>query len=296
MGVRLRPRRRCSTATRPTTTTTCSTTTLETAIGTEPVLGRHRRRRRRGRLRVPLGGRPQRRRVPAARTRSLPYPGKRPYPNPLFADANVDYDGDSLTLTEEYDLWVYTYSVTQHGDPHACSTLSLLRRHAVLALPHHVSGPTPAGTSRRSAASARTTSTQQFLAWASANGYRTRLPRHGADPFDAPVTWRRQRPATRSRDSNLNGDRRRRRESTTVRLRRQRLTSPTTSATRTPTASRNYDETHGRMRRSYWAGCYRIEKPFHDRVRRHAATSTPTPTATACATAPTTRTTTTSRT
>jgi hypothetical protein len=32
-----------------------------------------------------------------------PYPGKKPYPNPLDAsDANIDFDGDSLTLTEEY--------------------------------------------------------------------------------------------------------------------------------------------------------------------------------------------------
>jgi hypothetical protein len=34
-----------------------------------------------------------------------PYPGKRPYPNPLFADANVDYDGDGLTLAQEALLW-----------------------------------------------------------------------------------------------------------------------------------------------------------------------------------------------
>jgi Bacterial TSP3 repeat len=35
----------------------------------------------------------------------LPYPEKRPYPNALFADAGVDYDGDSLTLGEEFSLW-----------------------------------------------------------------------------------------------------------------------------------------------------------------------------------------------
>jgi hypothetical protein len=35
----------------------------------------------------------------------LPAPHKLPYPNPLFADANVDYDGDSLTLNDEYQLW-----------------------------------------------------------------------------------------------------------------------------------------------------------------------------------------------
>jgi hypothetical protein len=35
----------------------------------------------------------------------LPYPEKRPYPNALFADAATDYDGDSLTLGEEFSLW-----------------------------------------------------------------------------------------------------------------------------------------------------------------------------------------------
>jgi hypothetical protein len=40
---------------------------------------------------------------------SLPYPGKRPYPNPLDAtDAGTDYDGDGLVLSEEYALWRLT--------------------------------------------------------------------------------------------------------------------------------------------------------------------------------------------
>lgn len=39
---------------------------------------------------------------------NLPYPGKRPYPNALFADSNIDYDGDVLTLLEEYKAWRYT--------------------------------------------------------------------------------------------------------------------------------------------------------------------------------------------
>src|SRR3954452_15550039 len=34
-----------------------------------------------------------------------PYPAKRPYPNPLFADSDVDYDGDGLLLGQEYALW-----------------------------------------------------------------------------------------------------------------------------------------------------------------------------------------------
>jgi hypothetical protein len=40
-------------------------------------------------------------------TRALPYPGKRPYPNPLDpSDAQNDYDGDGLTLSDEHDAWV----------------------------------------------------------------------------------------------------------------------------------------------------------------------------------------------
>jgi IPT/TIG domain len=34
-----------------------------------------------------------------------PYPAKRPYPNPLFADSDIDYDGDGLLLGQEYALW-----------------------------------------------------------------------------------------------------------------------------------------------------------------------------------------------
>jgi hypothetical protein len=38
-------------------------------------------------------------------TPPTPYPARRPYPNPLFADADVDYDGDGLTLGQEASLW-----------------------------------------------------------------------------------------------------------------------------------------------------------------------------------------------
>jgi hypothetical protein len=38
--------------------------------------------------------------------RALPYPGKRPYPNPLFSDLNVDYDGDGLLAWQEHGMWV----------------------------------------------------------------------------------------------------------------------------------------------------------------------------------------------
>ncbi|HYV14692.1 MAG TPA: hypothetical protein VE972_01570 [Conexibacter sp.] len=40
-------------------------------------------------------------------SRALPYPGKRPYPNALDpTDAGIDYDGDGLTMADEYTAWV----------------------------------------------------------------------------------------------------------------------------------------------------------------------------------------------
>ena len=40
-------------------------------------------------------------------SRALPYPGKRPYPNPLDpSDAKTDYDGDGLTMADEHAAWV----------------------------------------------------------------------------------------------------------------------------------------------------------------------------------------------
>jgi hypothetical protein len=41
--------------------------------------------------------------------KAIPYPGKKPYPNALDgSDANLDFDGDGLTLTMEYQAWTYT--------------------------------------------------------------------------------------------------------------------------------------------------------------------------------------------
>jgi hypothetical protein len=40
-------------------------------------------------------------------TRALPYPGKRPYPNPLDpTDAYTDYDSDGLTMADEHAAWI----------------------------------------------------------------------------------------------------------------------------------------------------------------------------------------------
>jgi hypothetical protein len=52
--------------------------------------------------------------------RALPYPGKRPWPNPLDpSDTGYDFDGDGLTLSQEYKLWKFVggvFPVTAYSD------------------------------------------------------------------------------------------------------------------------------------------------------------------------------------
>jgi hypothetical protein len=51
---------------------------------------------------------------------ALPYPGKRPWPNPLDpTDGVFDFDGDGLLLSQEYALWRYvgaTFPVSAYSD------------------------------------------------------------------------------------------------------------------------------------------------------------------------------------
>ena len=51
---------------------------------------------------------------------AYPYPATLPWPNPLDpTDANDDFDGDGLSQTQEYQLWVYlhgTYPLNMYSD------------------------------------------------------------------------------------------------------------------------------------------------------------------------------------
>jgi hypothetical protein len=51
---------------------------------------------------------------------ALPYPGKRPWPNPLDkTDGNYDFDGDGFSLSREYTLWAFAgrrFPVTAYSD------------------------------------------------------------------------------------------------------------------------------------------------------------------------------------
>jgi hypothetical protein len=173
----------------------------------------------------------------------LPYPGKRPYPNPLFADAVSDYDGDVLTLAEEQSLWKYTYSVN-HSAARTLDTLSYSdgnqysihtrvngRRAPALAV---------AGYERH----------QQFLNWAAANAYMTILI-----PVGPAVGFH------DLRDANMNN--------TLEDSERDYIDFPPANGwisdnERDEDADglSNYDETHGRMTPEFWAGCYSMEKPY----------------------------------
>jgi hypothetical protein len=98
----------------------------------------------------------------------VPYPGKKPYPNPLYADASVDYDGDGLSLQDEYQLWKYTYTV----DHTAARTLSPLSysdgtQYSLSTLAGGDGVRTP------NQPVATYLPPQQFKQWANANGYGT---------------------------------------------------------------------------------------------------------------------------
>jgi hypothetical protein len=96
----------------------------------------------------------------------VPYPGTRPYPNPLDpTDGNRDYDGDSLSLKEEYDLWRLTI---RQGGPRDLRELSYTDGEQ-----YSVSDRV-AGTGRRNPTLAAAGYGKQtsFLSWANSAGYR----------------------------------------------------------------------------------------------------------------------------
>ena len=206
---------------------------------------------------------------------SLPYPGKKPYANPLYPDANVDYDGDSLTLREEYDLWILTYSVTK-TDPRDLNQLSYSDGMQYTRSRLITSG-THAGRHEPTLPRANYDKHQQFVAWATAAGYRTVMLDDDAPWWDHGNVrnpyglFDMNRDNTEQPNGNYVDN-----------------TYPAPFDVRTFLWSEtfyfdfwedgylsdderdedadgltNYDETHGRMRLAYWQGCYTLEKPWH---------------------------------
>jgi hypothetical protein len=169
----------------------------------------------------------------------LPYPGKRPYPNPLFADATKDYDGDSLVQLDEQALWKYTYS----GNHTATRTLSPLS---------YTDG-------RQSSLPAQPFSTypnqQQFLDWAAATGYGTVYLQ---GKYGTPVAQIAGEYALR--DVDLSGFVEPA-ETNVADYDKDGLVSDDERDEDADGLS-NYEELHGRMRAGYWSGCYTLEGAF----------------------------------
>jgi hypothetical protein len=176
---------------------------------------------------------------------NLPYPGKRPYPNPLYADAGIDYDGDSLVLGEEYGLWKYVGNRTltplsySDGEQYSASTRGS-NGHRVPTLP-------AAGYSKQA----------NFVSWANADGYRNVTLwdgiGHWYDPNHQDVygLFDTNRDGSETSDelayNDIDGD---------GWLSDDERDEDADGLT-------NYDETHGRMRDNYWKSCYSVEKPYY---------------------------------
>jgi hypothetical protein len=183
----------------------------------------------------------------------LPAPVKKPYPNPLFKDSKLDYDGDSLTLADEQSLWKFTYNVNHT----ATRTLSPLSYSDGMqySLFRYVSA-----TDRRRVPNqpfATYPMQASFLAWTSAHGYRN-VRLSTAATFDAPVGS--VNGLYEIRDVDLNG---------TV---DSWETNPADydgngyvgDAERDEDADglSNHVEVSGPMDGEFWAACYTIELPY----------------------------------
>jgi hypothetical protein len=98
---------------------------------------------------------------------TVPYPGKRPYPNPRDgSDADTDFDGDGLTMAIEYRLW--RYSVAHNGAPNSIYALSYSD-----GLKYSIYTRDGAANNRRVPNLSATNYPEgnQFLNWATVNGY-----------------------------------------------------------------------------------------------------------------------------
>jgi hypothetical protein len=180
---------------------------------------------------------------------SLPYPGKRPYPNPLDpSDANTDFDGDTLQLGVEQQLWLVS---SAPADRQLANQLSYSD-----GLQHSIYEFRPGQGNRRfpSLPASGYSKQADFVNWASGAGYLTNL--HLPDPsdnggtvvrnlfdldldpgtpeqplhydFDLPAGYL----ADHERDEDADG-----------------LT--------------NFDENNGRMQAGWWSSCYSDEKPYY---------------------------------
>jgi hypothetical protein len=177
----------------------------------------------------------------------LPYPGKRPYPNALFKDVDIDYDGDTLTLGEEYRLWKYVGNLTlthlSYSDGEQYSESERI-----------ASGP-DAGRRRPTLEADTYPKRQQFIDWATTHGYRSVELQDGAPWYDT---------TTRNSYGLFDANRDHTEDPSELYYNDIDGDHYLSDDERDEDADglTNYDEAHGRMRSAYWKDCYTGEKPF----------------------------------
>jgi hypothetical protein len=182
---------------------------------------------------------------------SLPYPGKRPYPNPLDpSDAGTDFDGDSLVLSTEQSLWLIssTPATRTLGTPLSYSD----------GLQHSIYEHRPGQGDRRFPAlpAAGYPRQAEFTTWAAGAGYRLDL--HVPDPA---ATHQGVYVEVDLFDSNLDGD-----ETPLEALSYDMDGNGYLSdEERDEDADGliNFDEDRGRVRADWWTSCYPDEAPYY---------------------------------
>jgi hypothetical protein len=184
----------------------------------------------------------------------LPYPGKKPYPNPLDpTDAKTDHDGDSLTLGEEYSLWQYTLA-------HEGAAYDLMALTYSDGTQYSLYARDASGRRHPSQPVASYDKHQQFVDWANANGYanvlldvRDRSHWNSSDYTTYPTAWQ----TFSVFDVNLDGTP----DSTSFDFDGDGYVSDDERDEDADGLS-NFDETHGRMVAGYWTSCYTMEKVY----------------------------------
>ena len=182
---------------------------------------------------------------------SLPYPGKRPYPNPLDpSDAGTDFDGDTLILSTEQSLWLISSAP-------ASRTLATPLSYSD-GLQHSIYEHRPGEGDRRFPALEADGYHAQtdFTTWAAGAGYRFDL--HVPDPS---AIHQGVYIEVDLFDSNLDGT------ETTLEALHYDLDGNDylSDEERDEDADglSNFDEDRGRVRPDWWTSCYPQEKPYY---------------------------------
>jgi IPT/TIG domain len=189
---------------------------------------------------------------------SLPYPGKKPYPNPLDpTDAKTDYDRDVLTLGEEHKLW--HFAISQGSTAHS--------------FPLYYSDGLQASFSARGGDGRRIPTVdrasydkhQNFVSWTLTSGYRTVQLSDGAPWWDHANTRNTYGLFDFDRDGDEQDARQPGQRTSELYYFDHDNDGFVSDDERDEDADGldNYEETHGRLSGSgYWEGCYSQEAGF----------------------------------